>query len=311
LIGHFNTDELANYHAGIVSESKAARMTAHISSCPQCAGVQSGLATVSSLLASMPVPPMPETMTQRLHAAITSEATRRAASGETSPLGDAAADRSSVLVPGRPDLPVRARRPALRTWPRLWASPLLLRGLAAAGALVLLVGGGVLLANQRGPAPSGAAVQSPARPARNRPNTAIVGSVAATSLRYRHRGEYVVTSAVTSDADYSRADLPAGVRRDVANSTQFASSAPVSSTSPVPAPGHALSHTTVGQLESCLSTVATGGLVLLVEVAHYLGQPATIIVFRPVNDAFDVIVVGHACGPAGQDIITRLTVPKK
>ncbi len=315
MIGHFNAGELASYRAGVVSDGRAARITAHLSSCSQCANVHSGLADVSQILASIPAPAMPETLTQRLHAAIAGEAAQRAVNTAPQVSGYAdlgvARDLSPMLIPGRPDPPERARRRPPRLRSRIWGSPLLLRGLAAAGVLVLLVGGGVLLANQRGVgrSTSGAA---PARGVKARPSPAAVGSVAAIRLRYRHGGQFVFTNAVTSDVNYTKADLPSGIRREVANTTQVGGPSAKAAPSAVqPRQQHLLNHTTVGQLESCLSRVATGGPVLLVELARYLGQPATIIVLRAVNDAFDVIVVGEACGPTGQDIITRLIVPTK
>lgn len=312
MIGHFSAGELASFRAGTVSDGKAARISAHLSTCPQCARVHSGLGDVSQLLASIPAPPMPETLTQRLQATIADQAALRVAGGAIPALG-AARNRSAVLVPGRSDLPGGARRRARHPRIRTWSSPLLLRGLAAAGVLVLLVGGGILLANQRGvgTATSG---RPATRPVNNRPGAARAGSAAATRLRYRHGGQYVYTNAVMSEVNYTRADLPAGVRHQVANSTRL--SVPSSNAAPVDGaatPQHMLGRTTVGQLESCLSTVATSvpGLVQLVTVAHYLGRPATIIVFEPVDNAFDVIVVGEACGLGSQDILVRLVVPTK
>lgn len=302
MIGHFSTDDLASYGAGMVSGGKAARISGHLSTCPECAGVQSGLADVSQLLASVRVPPLSETLTLRLQAVIADEATKRAA----------------ALVPGRSDLPERTGRPVRRRSMRAWSSsPLLLRSLAAAGVVLLLVGGGVLLTNQRGTGPSSARSSglgaAPTAPRfKNRESTANVGSALTITLRYRHAGGFVYANAVASDVNYTKADLAAGVRHEVANVAQLASpSASMPAPSAVAEPRHALNDTTVGRLESCLSMVATDRVVLLVEVAHYLGLPATIIVLRPVGDAFEVIVVREACGPAGQDILTTVRVPTR
>lgn len=315
MIGHFNAGELASFRAGAVSDGKAARISAHLSTCPQCARVHSGLGDVSKLLAGVSAPPMPETLAQRLQATIAGEAAQRATRTATPSLGGTdrggAGSRSAALFPGRPD---RTRRRARRPRIGAWSSPLLLRGLAAAGVLVLLVGGGVLLANQRGVGPASSSRGPTARHVNNRPNAVQAGPTAAIRLRYRHGGQYVYTSAVTSEVNYTKTDLPAGVRRAVANSPRLSSPSPnVAPVDGAARPRHTLSHTTVGRLESCLSAIATGasGLVQLVTVAHYLGQPATIIVFEPVDNVFDVIVVGAACGPAGQDILARLVVPTK
>lgn len=180
---------------------------------------------------------------------------------------------------------------------------------------MLLVGGGVILANQRSASSGHSGAAAP--PSRRVTNPAVgiapIGSVAATRLRYRHGAEYVYTDAVVSGRNYNKADLAAGVRSEVANSPNVAYPQATMVPSSAAQPEHRLKHTTVGQLESCLSMVAASvpGPVVLVEIARYLRRPATIIVFKAGSGAFDVIVVGEACGLAGQDIITRLVVPTK
>ncbi len=274
---------------------------------------------MSAMLSSIPVPAMPEQLTSRLQAVISNEAAMRSA-GTTMPARSAsdpgvAGEPASTMIPGRPDLPERTgRRRAHRPRARVWSSPLALRSLAAAGVLVLLVGGGILLANGRGAQTRNTAGSEPAsRPARNRPSAAIVGSGAATPLRYRHAGQLEYANAVRSDANYTKASLPAGVRDEVKASAQVASPAPgIAPSGAAPSTSHrGLNSGVISQLESCLAAVTTGHLVQLVDVAHYLGKPATIIVLKPVNNVFDVIVVGQACGPSGQNVITRLTVPKE
>lgn len=298
MIGHYSTGDLADYRAGTVSDGKAARISAHLGSCPQCASVDSGLADVSQVLAGVAVPAMPDTLTHRLHAAIADEAARRTA--------------SPAAVPGRPDLPERAKHPHHQRRIKNW-SPQLARGLAAAAAaIVLLVGGGILLANLRGGGLAGAGSAPTSRPATSRGRGSAVGLRQAVPLHYRSGTELVSTNAVTSNMDYTKADLPAGVRRAMADSPRFATpSGHAVGSSPDVEARHPLDHTTVGQLESCLTTVAVGRVVQVVELARYLGQPATIIAFKPTGNVFEVIVVGPACGATNQDIITSLNVPTK
>ena len=295
----------------MVSGGRAARISAHLTSCPQCANIHSGLGDVSQLLASIPVPLMPDTLTQRVQAAIAYEAGRRSMAATA--VGSADGERVPALIPGRPDLPERGKRPLRRPSTGVWSSPLLLRGLAAAGALVLLVGGGILLANQRGVGTSSGTAAAPAsRPAKSRVPGAAIGSVAVTRLRYQHGSGHAFTNVVTTEADYTKAKLPAGVRHDVARAAQFSTpevTLPAASTAP--GSREAVGHTTVGQLAACLSTVAAGRLVLLVDLAQFLGRPAAIIVFKQGANAYDVIVVGQACGATSQDVITSLVVPKK
>jgi hypothetical protein len=263
---------------------------------------------------------MPEQVTQRLQAVIAQEAARRSV-GATMPAvseiePDVGIEPSPAMIPGRPDLPPprRARQRRVRR-PKAWSSPLLLRGLTAATVLVVLVGGGFLLARGRGPVSQRtAAPASTPKSVKRAPSSAVVGSAATTPLRYRHGKQLAYANAVTTSANYTKTSLPAGVRSEVKNSAQVTGPSPATSTSAgnsAPATGHRLSGNVVSRLESCLSAVATGNLVLLVDVAHYLGRPATIIVLKPVNDVFDVIVVGQGCGTSGENVITRLTVPKK
>lgn len=274
---------------------------------------------------------MPEQLTLRLQAVIADEATRRSAGVTLSASAPAVAgadvgravgmgagqEPAVAMIPGRPDLPERTGRARRRPSVKAWTSPWLLRGLTAAAVLVVLVGGGILLSNGRGPASQSTAGSAPttsnpaSKPVRNRPSAAIVGSAATTPLRYRHDGKYVYTNAVKSNVDYTKASLPDGVRSEVKNSAEFTNISPtIAPGESRPSATHPLSGVTVSRLESCLSAVTSGKLVLLVDVARYLGQSATIIVLKPVNGVFDVIVVGQACGASGDDVITRLTVPK-
>ncbi len=195
------------------------------------------------------------------------------------------------------------------------SSPLLLRGLAAAAALVVIVGGGLLLANagsSSGPASTAAGSGTTAP----RPNSATApratGSTAALRLPYKHNGRSVYANAVTTDASYTKASLPAAVLRQVASSPRpgISSSEP-SILGTTPSTTKRLGGFVVGRLESCLSAVAQGHLVLLAALARYEGVPAAIIVLTPVSGAFDVIVVGQACAAGGGDVITRLIVPQK
>jgi hypothetical protein len=82
------------------------------------------------------------------------------------------------------------------------------------------------------------------------------------------------------------------------------------SASPAPTRAHA-NPFQVGQLEACISAVAAGRIVQLTAEVRYEGQPVAFIILQPLNGALDVIVVGHACGASGQDVIARLTVPER
>jgi len=327
VIGHLSADELASYRAGLMSDSRAAKVSAHLPECGRCTELAAELAGVSVLLASVRAPAMPDRVSERLQAAIAVESANRA-SVLTPAAGDLIDGTRADLpvpvgVPGRPDLPERAA--SQRRRPRFpdWSSPLLLRGLAATGALVLVVGGGFLLANSGGGARPSAGTRPQAGSARRSlsPNVVSpVGTPNSTVVQYRHNGGYLYANTASSPMNYTKADLASGVRQEVAS---------VPPIYPGPAPGAATSSTPgvksgpeeppttrvgwirIDRLAGCLTAAAAGQQIFLAEVAHYGGSPAAIIVLRPVRGVFPVIVVGAACTGSSADVITRLSVPSK
>jgi hypothetical protein len=322
LIGHFNADELASYRAGIVRQRRAVRIEAHLVACAKCSQIDVSLTDLSRVLASIPRPAMPELLSERVEAAIAAEAANRASAGVV-PGPEHADSRAPepVSTPGRPDLPRRARRQRRRWEMPDWSSPWLVRSLAGAAALVILVGGGVMLANMQNRSAPAASAPAPHSPAKS------VGFSAAAPLRYEASGRPVYTDAVTSNADYTDANLADGVRRAVASSAQAMpapntqashAAAPTAGGTGAPSLSNGAAQSTpshvgkfrISQLEACLSVVTDGRAVLLTEVARYLGNPVAIIVLKPAGAVFDVIVVGAACGHSGGDVIRTMSVPR-
>jgi hypothetical protein len=296
LIGHISTDELASYHAGAIAGVRGSQISAHLANCPSCAGVESQLGQVSALLASVPVPAMPEALTQRLRNALAVEAATRAAR-----------HAAAGARPVRRERHWRHRVPG-------WSSPVLLRSLAAVGAIAVVVGGGVFLANLGSSgSPSIAARQ--ANPARTKqryttmtPNTSQpVASVLPVS--YRSAGHVFKTTVVVSDLSYTKADLAGGVRQRISSPLTvpgYVRSGGFST--PATQPGSAAEAVSPRRLAGCFSKVAAGREIFQAEVARYRGLPATIVILRPVGNIFDVIVVGAACSAADADVITRLSL---
>jgi hypothetical protein len=194
--------------------------------------------------------------------------------------------------------------------------------MASAAALVLVVGGGLLLARTGGSSSPSSAAKSHGRPSLHNaaaPSSAAIGSEASAKLHYRHGGQVAYTNLVTTEASFTKANAPSGVRRLVAayppmgvgTVPQSTTSSAAKSTAASPAPTQPHSNPfQIGQLEACISTVAAGQLVQLTAEVHYAGMPAAFIILKPVKGTFDVIVVGPACGASGQDVIARLTVPQ-
>jgi len=323
---HIGADVLASYREGEVGRRKAARIRAHLAGCARCSAVNSDLAAVSSVLAGVQLPPIPDRLATRIQSALAAESASRATqsavlAAAASKPGAAAADAPQPAeIPGRPDLPERARRSRRPGRPDL-TSPLVLRTLAAAGAVVLVAGGSYLLAS--GSSPSSSEPRTAGNP---RPLPA--GGVAPGSaehqgvtfgLPYRRQGTVATTAALTSNVDFERATLGSQVRRQVAStSPKFNSgisplpAGPDSSASPASTGTSAvLSGVNVPELEACVTLVAAGRDVLLVEVAHYQGDPATIIVRvqSPAAKTLDIVVVGRACSGTNAAVITEVMVP--
>ena len=127
---HVGAATLARYREGDLSDRRAARIRAHLAGCRRCTALDEDLAGVSAMLASAPVPAMPEQVTARISAALTAEAARPARLGAGHEAGQPGHSRhASGPGPGR-----RWRLPEL-------LSPLAVRAGAVAAAAAVLAGG--------------------------------------------------------------------------------------------------------------------------------------------------------------------------
>jgi hypothetical protein len=162
--GHVDEQTLAACREGLLPARKAARVSAHLSTCQRCAEIDAQLAAVTTILARTPAPPMPASLAARLDAALAAEIARSAAavtSGATSPAGAAApagaAQPAGAAPPagaagpgeqaGRRDGPDAGREAARRkAGPARAPWRLSLRLSAAAAAVVVLTGGGYAIA---------------------------------------------------------------------------------------------------------------------------------------------------------------------
>jgi hypothetical protein len=328
---HLSAETLALHREGAVSAAEADYITAHLSACPRCSAVDAQLADLPTLLGALPATPMPEVVVARIQMAIASESmVRSAANRAVGPHTTDASDRdsaprsadksASARVPGRPDLPPRRRRQLPRVRTPDWSSPLVLRGLAAAGAVAVIVGAGMVLANSHSASTTSAsgsgATQAPPRArATARGGFAAPGPNAAGSVgvNYRLNGQAATTTTLVSDTNYTRQSLPGEVRREVASHPAMGSNTSAGAPPQAhPSPARLPEDFHIAQLEGCLSTVADGHMVLITEIARYLGIPAAIIVLRAGNARpLHVVVVGFACSASNPAIITTLEVPAR
>ncbi len=121
---HLDTDVLAEFRAGLITGRRGVKIAAHLAGCDRCTAVDDKLAGVSALLASVPAPPMPDSVAQRLEVVLAAEVTRK-----NHP------ERGQVDRPGESgahDRPGAKRGFRLATW----------RVLVPVGAAVVLLAGG-------------------------------------------------------------------------------------------------------------------------------------------------------------------------
>ena len=279
---HPDSEVLAEFHAGLITGRRGARISAHLAACDRCTGVCDQLAEVSILLAAVPAAAMPDAVTQRLESVLAAEAGQRDSS-------------ERAVDPRSPDR--ASSRPPRRHWDFRLVT---LRVLAPAAAVVLLAAGGYGLSRiGSSPASSVAAGSQAASAASSaQAGAAAVPSSGATS---RHAMIPAIEAplsvqVVTSQTNYLRATLRQQLgyelqrhARGAAGPQQLAS----------------------GTVKGCVQRVTAGispGTLLLVEKARFQGQPAIVIVARSgLHDAAWVTASG--CSSKSDHILATATLP--
>ncbi len=312
--GHVNGETMAAFREDLLPARKAARVAAHLASCPRCAELDAQLAAVTAILARTPAPPMPASLTARLDAALAAEVAR---SAEAGPAADAAPGHAGPghagpeqagpghagpghAGPGHagPGHAGPGRRAGRRPH---GASPRSLRLAAAAAAVVILAGGGytiarvVLTGNSTGSASSSGAEGSGSS----------AGHRSAAGLAPEavpRAGSTAGLPVVASGTHYQAGQLPTQVRAVLARYPTTAS------------PGRfgqaAAAARAFPGLAACVSHVAGGQRPRLVDIARYGTRPAAVIVVPVTGTSMvRVWVVGTGCPGQGGDIITRFSMP--
>ncbi|MHB1430964.1 MAG: anti-sigma factor family protein [Streptosporangiaceae bacterium] len=314
---HARIEVLARFREGTLRPRRAARIEAHLARCDRCAAADAGLAEVSVLLASVARAPMPDQVTDRLSVVLAAESASRNASES-----DQVGAPDAVSLPGREGVPVAVPVPAReagdpgrpasasRRTGRGFSSPLLLRGLAAAGALAAVIVVGVVLT--RGPSTGESGSTGSSSVPANRHASSRRTEIA--RIDYSRSGTPAVTTAVASETNLTVTSLPGEISSRVPSagsaagpdSTVYGTNSPSATAGPATVGGVG-----VAQLSGCLSRVSDGREVLLVEVARYQGARAVIIVMRPVpaGPDLEVVVAGTGCSASAADVITTTTVP--
>src|SRR6516164_2150413 len=90
---------MADFRAGLLPAREAAMIGAHLSTCSRCAELDAQLASVTSLLAATPTPPMPAALAARLDAALAAEAAARVAGTGAAHAGSARPASAPSAIP--------------------------------------------------------------------------------------------------------------------------------------------------------------------------------------------------------------------
>jgi hypothetical protein len=295
---HVGAKALAAFRDGAVRSGKASRTSAHLAACTRCAALSEDLAGVTAMLAGTHAPPMPEHLTARIQAALATEARNRAAQPD-------AAERVAAQ-PRRPRLtpPRRTSRVALRI-------------MAATAAVALIAVGGYELASSGGG--TSAAGSSSARKPALGPRAEPAAPASGPAIEYQHAGHAESVTPIASGTDFVTSSLKHQVAGELASDhvppvSGLTPGGPMS-TAPSQRAGvsnepGSFGNLSLAALQGCVSRIAAGSLVLLVDVAHYQGAPATVIVTQAAaGSPKQVSVVGSGCSATRSDLLAHVTLP--
>jgi hypothetical protein len=251
---------------------------------------------------------MPDDLTARITSAIAAESARRSAAPQ--------AAQAPALPAAAPQhrAPRRSHRPRLT--PRLALS-----GLAAAAAMVLVAGGIYEVVGRSGPGSSSASPSVPAAaPASRAANGPMARPAPASgpALQYQRGGRRDTITPIATGTDFTPAALTSEVTGEVrkygARFTKTgASESPAHSgpASPGAVPGEqtgTFADVPLASLRGCVGRIAAGSLVLLVDVAHYRGAAATVIVTEAAQAGpMQIWVVGTGCSASSSDVLRHIT----
>jgi hypothetical protein len=311
---HVGVQALARFREGDLSQRRTARVGAHLTRCARCTDLSAELAGITMLLASTPVPVMPDHLAARIQASLASEAA-----------GRLALDRGNE--PRQRELPRHGGAPRRRLRLPVLASPVVVGALAAAGAIAVIGGGGYLALSRIANNGAGSAARSAA--GSHAAAAAGVGQSGTASrpllappafgpaLPYSPEGGSRQASfvPVATGVNFVPASLATQVTAALSQ-VRYRLSEPAPDSGTVPSPtatsqaGSRFAGIRLTVLEDCVGRIAAGSQVLLVDVAKYQGRRATVIVVAPrVPAPRQVWVVGPACSASRGDVIAHRSMP--
>ncbi len=302
---HATTEELACLDGDALKPRKAARIHGHLVTCGQCQHVSKDIVGVSTLLETTSVQlsaTMPDQYSVRIDAALRSQVTQRLS---TEPATES----------GRRDLPRRSR--VGRGWRLPGLSVPATRLVAAAGALIVIGGGGYAIASHVAADSGSTSTGSGSGSSAAIPHAAQAEPVAGPKVTYHSGGATRSIQAVRSDTNFVHDRLGAQAVVAVTEAREkgvvpMTSNARASASLPTTSTARGLASNgpvaVSSKLDGCVANVAGTRKVLLVELAKYQGRPATIIVLAPTAGRLaQVWVVSPSC--SGSDIHALAKLP--
>jgi predicted anti-sigma-YlaC factor YlaD len=306
---HYSVETLSGYLKGELRVRKSTRVSAHLKFCFRCREHVAHLRHMSTVLASVQFTPIPDHLCTKIEMAIAAEASARVttqsrATSESPVVGASLSGEAS-----RRDLPERAKPARRRLRMPTFSSPLA-TSLAAAGAAVVIAGGGYELATHLGASSSSENTSTSAVPAAGKP--AHSGTAAAPTnlmfgpeVHYSHGGHSHTINAVRTGTDFE----PGTLRQQTVaalGTVRTANLKQAGNTFSSPLTPSATNGVNADQLHGCVSKVAAGQDVLLVDLAKYESKAATVIVVgKAPNGPGTVYVVGPGCSATNPDILTK------
>jgi hypothetical protein len=323
--GHADAATVAAFREELLSARKAAQVSAHLAACPRCAALEAQLAEVTTVLSRATAPPMPDALTARIQAALTAEAAARAT--DAPPLAAAAgAGAAAPGAAGHDGSPGtngqdRTRRAAgSRTgWRGHGRSWLALRVAAVTAAVAVIAGAGYGVAQllTASPAVNGAASRA-ASGGPAAPNIRVKGPVprmsagafnaapGSASGTGNSAGTFA-TLVISSGTNYQPATLAAQASTVLARLVRSAHSSARPGPTLAPRQNQA---SLFPHLQSCLIHIASGQRPLLVDLAHYQGHPALVVVLPSTNGGQPrALVLAPGCTSTTAHIIATATLP--
>ena len=309
---HVDAETLARYREGDLHVWRAWRVRVHLSRCAECSEVSVELTEVTTLLASVPEPPMPDYLSARIQGVLAHEAALRGVVDSSIPHPASATAQppaQETATPTERDLgPARRKWPARRWVPRWsgFAGPVALRVVTVAAALVGIVFGSYEVAVHTGSSSSPSAGHRISAPAR-----VAAPAVYGPPLHYQRSGQSESVTPVTTNTDFTAGQLASQVSGLTSHAASPASGPNRSASPPLPRSSGPTFHSVpVTNMSGCVNRIAAGALVIWVDVARFQGTPALVILTQvSLTSPEHIWVVSTACSATSSDILDQGVLP--